>query len=222
MTISTLTAELCAVCGAPLGPDSFRPYGVCGVCITAIHSAVGPFTVPLESVTCVAATEYGGTVTAAIEAFKLRGNRRLGPVLGEVLRRTIASNGDASGGTTGGVLHLDAVVPIPPSPRGRRRRGFDQTAYLASFLQIPTRRLLARNRGNEQKNLDRRSRARNADARYRPGGTLRRGGSGTELPRRVVLIDDVVTTGASVARCAAILHDHGIECEYAFVCAAKR
>ena len=99
------------------------------------------------------------------------------------------------------------VTYCPRSPRKVREKGTDQAERmarrLASRLGVPFVPTLARQDNEEQKMLDREARYRHASHSYH----LRRGGSVTL--KRVILVDDIVTTGASMAACAEVLLDGG-------------
>lgn len=99
------------------------------------------------------------------------------------------------------------MVPVPPRPGKIRREGWDQIEELCAFLRYRhgfcVRRLLARRSAVEQKTLDRQSRLVNTAGAY----VLRRGV--TSVPPNLCLIDDVMTTGATVEQCCAVLKGAG-------------
>ncbi len=109
----------------------------------------------------------------------------------------------------GGLLHEDAVITwIPRSRRARNNAGFDHMEYVARALSekldIPTLKLLVRTfSGKEQKHLGAADRMINAkrSIKLAPDASL---GSKT-----VILIDDIVTTGASVAAASDVLCEGG-------------
>jgi len=114
---------------------------------------------------------------------------------------------------------------IPRTPAAIRKNGFDQGELLAKRLcaavggerVLP---LLTRKGGKEQKRLSRTERRKNADstifANVRLRGVKRTDGKTSleDLLRRkpVVLIDDVITAGASVCRGVKLLKSHGAKC----------
>ncbi|MDR0670055.1 MAG: ComF family protein [Treponema sp.] len=97
------------------------------------------------------------------------------------------------------------LVPVPPRPGKIRKAGWDQVEYLARRLKdegLPVRRCLRRLSSQTQKKLDRRNRLKNLEGRFVLTGTA---------PRRALLIDDVMTTGATLEACAAALKKGGAE-----------
>lgn len=110
-------------------------------------------------------------------------------------------------------LDVDEVAWVPASRARRRRRGYDQSELLARSvsrrLQVPARRLLRRAGGDAQANLDRTQRLEGPEI----AATRRR-------PQpRVLIVDDVTTTGASLAASADALRLGGAETIHAAVVA---
>ena len=98
---------------------------------------------------------------------------------------------------------VDVVTWAPTTPARRRRRGFDQAELLARVVASELRRpclcLVSRRPGPPQTGRSEAERAGN------PVFDAVRGAEG----RRVLLIDDVVTTGATVAAAGRVLADSG-------------
>jgi ComF family protein len=212
--------ELCALCGRRA--DALGKFGLCSRCVAELTDLPGPFTVQIpvsndteqSPLTCLATVEYGGLAKRLVQAMKIRGHRRLARFCADVwLQRALEQIPTVPDSIP------TVIVPVPASPRGRRRRGFDQSLQMARHLPIPTARILSRRTGRQQKSLTRQDRASNAQQRY----TYRRIGHANVLPHtRVLLLDDVLTTGASLGRCAALLRNAGCSCDHAVVCVVKR
>lgn len=156
---------------------------------------------------------FTGPVRAAVHALKYDGERRLV----EPLAAAMASRWQRAG--RGG----DLLVPVPVHAAKRRERGFDQAEELARAcsgklgLEIGAC-LGRRERTAAQHALGRRERARNVGHAFvvRDGfGSLVRG-------RWVILVDDVSTTGATLAGCAAALLASGARAVSALTLARER
>ncbi len=125
------------------------------------------------------------------------------------------------------MLRRDAVPPgdvvITYLPRGRRAkliRGIDQARRLAEALScvsgLPVQALIKRTRGanREQKQLSHASRLENAKQSFAPTGRVSLRG------RTVLLVDDLVTTGAGMSVCTRLLRRMGAKAVYCAAVAA--
>lgn len=130
------------------------------------------------------ASPYEGFSAKILERLKFFGRRDLAKVAGWVFRNRIQTIADPES-----VL----VVPAPASARGRRMRGYDQMELAARATGLPWRRLLERVDKDEQKALDRKG-------RLEAGGRLFRLREGETVPdgRTIIVIDDIITTGATI------------------------
>ena len=105
--------------------------------------------------------------------------------------------------------HFDVIMPVPLHPARQRERGFNQASLLAELLSaqtsIPVKPLLERTRyTTTQTALDRSERMENLHNAFR----LRKNANVRGL--RVLLIDDVLTTGSTLSECARILKRAGV------------
>ena len=126
--------------------------------------------------------------------------------------------GDAAAGVVPRWWRVDAVTPIPLHGGRRRRRGFNQSELIARrvarALGLPLRAdLLRRARATgPQTALGRERRAANVAGAFAPAGAP---------PAGVLLVDDVSTTGATLAAAARALLDGGATRVYALAVARE-
>lgn len=164
------------------------PAGLCAACIAD----------PPAFDWARAAARYAGSVREALHAFKFEGRRALAGPLADLLFEQCA------GRLPGAV---DALVPVPLAPDRERERGFNQAALLAARmaprLGAPVRaRWLARVRATSpQSELTAAERRANVSAAFRAHASVE--------GLRVVVIDDILTTGATAAECARALRARG-------------
>lgn len=139
---------------------------------------------------------FAGTTRRALHALKYAGERRLAVPLGAAVAARWARVG-VSG---------DLLVPVPVHAGRRRERGYDQAELIAAsaaeVLGLPMAPVVTRLRATTpQYRLDRRHRATNVAEAFAV-----RAGSGRLISGRdVVLVDDVVTTGATLVAAAEAL-----------------
>ena len=108
---------------------------------------------------------------------------------------------------------IDLVCAVPLHRSRERERGFDQAELLARSLArragLPSGRLLKRRRrGSTQSRTPLADRAANVAGAYAVA-------RGKRVPKRVLLVDDVHTTGATLSECARVLKGAGAERVYA-------
>ena len=145
---------------------------------------------------------FEGPVRELIHTFKYERRRSLARVLARLMR-------DAGADL---LIDADAVVPVPLHPVRAFRRGFNQADDLACHLGPPVWRALARGRtGPTQASLSAQDRRRNLAGAFGPAVTWRLRWRSADLrDRTVVLVDDVLTTGATADACAVALRHLGV------------
>lgn len=215
--LDLLLPALCAGCGAGAADGE----ALCARCAVAIPDVPpelrGRAPRPLRS--CHAGAAYAGPVEPWVQRFKYprRGLAGLDPaaqVVARWLLRRAAAEADAAGERP-----PELVVPIPLHPRRLRQRGFNPAGVLARSLARarglpfdPVALLRVRDTPS-QAGLARRERIRNVRDAFRPR-------PGARLPARIWLVDDVVTTGSTLAAAARALRRGGAR-EVVALCAAR-
>ncbi|GII91051.1 ComF family protein [Sinosporangium siamense] len=235
--LDVIAPARCVGCEGARGP-------LCPVCVAALRGAPAvrmPVPSPSGLPNCWSAADYTGPLRKAVLACKERGLTSLVPTLGAVLAFVIAT----------GLSHSPAqpapgrftVVPVPSDAAARRRRGHDPVraiaaaaaarlreaglpATFAALLEQPRRR-------TDQSGLSSAQRTANLSHAFRvrssPRIPLKRlwaPSSGTSAPLRpsgpVVLVDDIVTTGATLAEAARALQAAAAPVLFAATLAATR
>lgn len=215
----------CAGCGRPRHrwcPD-------CTATLSAAPAAVrtrADLRVPVWTL-----SRHSGPAARAVSAYKDRGRADLARPLGAALAAAVdglRSDGEiADAGERPTVL-----VPAPASARARRRRGFDHIRGLVDVLaaelagSVPAGPVVVapllevRGRVRDASGLGAQARADNLSGRIRrrPESTPLRASPGAPAtvpallatPSTVLLVDDVVTTGATAAQCVSALEAGGL------------
>jgi predicted amidophosphoribosyltransferase len=208
--LELLLPSRCAGCGR-LDEAEFRLRALCPPCLEAVRQSVPmSWEIPMPGgstvVPAFAAAAYDGVIRAALLDYKERG--RL------CLRRELAGSLAVSVfGAVGGDHSPSLLVPVPSATATRRARGHDPVGAMATTaagylratgFKVEVRAVLRQGRAvADQSGLDvgaRRANLAGALAVRRP--VLVRG-------RPVVIVDDIVTTGATAAEAARALTDAG-------------
>lgn len=197
-------AVLCGSCTAPLYRRLDEPPG----------TPLGlPVTLPAGLLQLEWCATYSGPVRAALQALKYRGERRLSEPLGAALAARWVRAG------RGGEL----VTWVPVHPTRRRERGFDQAEDLARRMAVhaslPSLGCLERRQQTTaQHALGRQERQANIAEAF----LTRQDSAEVVRGRWIVLVDDIVTTGATMAGCATALSAAGAAAVSAIAVARDR
>ncbi|MBD8044191.1 ComF family protein [Arthrobacter sp. Sa2BUA2] len=240
---AVLLPVACVVCGLPDEP-------LCPPCAGNLrHSTLHPFNAAAEAellpprsadadpggdfepLPVTAAGYYRSGLARVLLACKNHGSTGLKVVLASALARALHAHPDTGSGPL-------VLVPVPGSAGARRRRGYDplrlilqaadhrgllprgiRIGYLLGYRRLPlAMRWAARGPGGPggQKALGARARRKNVH------GTMSAGGPGSLHGVRVLVADDVLTTGATIAEAVRALRAAGAEVAGAVVIAAAR
>lgn len=192
-TLVPAAEACCPLCGLPwLDPVPDRPHQRCGACLIEAP--------PWDS--AHVAFAYGGALQDAITRWKNGPLDALGPGLARLMAAACADAGATR--WPAGLL----VVPVPAHPRRLRGRGFNPAGVLARGVArglgaaLAPRGLVATRYVPPAKAASRGARRRRVSGVFRGHPTKLRG-------RAVLLVDDVVTTGATLAAATRALRRAG-------------
>lgn len=192
--LEVLFPPQCAGC-PEVGREPF-----CRLCAEALVDAA-PFEIP-GAAAAAAAFAYGGPVAEAVQRLKYQGEWALGRALGEAMAARLP-------------WPVDVVVPVPLARDRLVARGYNQARELArGFARPAVVDALARAPGAPQVGLSRAARLDNVRAALSPGPGRER-----VRDRRVLLLDDVVTTGATAEAATAALTSAGARAVFVYALA---
>lgn len=187
---------LCADCQQTLpwtGPEDGKPVEFCAACLSPLW--------------------YRDGVREAVHRYKFGGGMAHAALFGALMAQCLTDRQERAS---------DRVVWVPLHPKSRRKRGFDQAELLArrvaALTGLPAAPALKKVRQTETQSQLRDDAARRANAAgaysLLPGAQV----SG----RRVVLVDDVATSGSTLSECACLLRQAGAESVTALTLARAR
>ena len=195
--VRALLAPCCAGCDRPL--DDPLAGAVCAACWEQWPRMTPPKDGGVLIELIRSAGVYDGSLRHLVHALKYRKRRMIAPLLAQHMR---ADCDDA-------MVGADAAVPVPLHWLRTWDRGFNQADDIAMHLGLPVWRALRRRRhGPPQASLPALRRHGNASGAYALARLepFRRIGDRTRLRgASLVLVDDVVTTGATLEACAQVL-----------------
>jgi ComF family protein len=182
-TIKRYEGPSCSVCGLPTVSEYT---GLCAECLSK--------TPPFSKISCYGI--YDGALKESIHLLKFNGIKRLAKPLSDMLVKMTADD-------------FDAIVPVPLHISKLREREFNQTALLSRHIAktinkpLLTEALIKTRKTALQTAVDGKERRSNLRGAFSVSQDV----SGMKL----TLVDDVITTGATVRECAATLKQAGAQ-----------
>lgn len=161
---------------------------------------------------CYSPLYYEKAVRDSLLRYKFQGAAAYADAYGELLARCIDENN----------ITCDVITWVPLGRRRLRKRGYDQARLLAEaaarYMDVPCTMLLRKTRNNPAQSgtANAETRRRNVLGVYEPVRPERMVG------KRVLLVDDIVTTGSTLSECAKMLKSAGAEKIFALTLARAR
>ena len=169
---------------------------------------------PLQAATAHYYFTKQSLVQHILHQLKYKGNRELGWQLGRIMGIQLLQSGR---------FQADALVPLPLFPDRERKRGYNQSALLcegiAEILRIPVWQdaVIRPLYTSTQTRKGRMERWKNMEGKFLLADAQRL------RQHKILLVDDVITTGATLEACGAvILQAEGVELSVAALCYAVR
>lgn len=198
--IIIVNPPVCHICGLPLSPSFMgteRP--LCKDCKNEKRYFSMARSVAI----------YEGVMRECIHLLKYDGKTGLSKPLGRMMVTLIKDEG----------IEGDMIIPVPLHPRKRRERGFNQAELLSHEISkginipVDTKKLIKKKDTPSQTDLTRLERIKNVKGSF----CVRGGFKG----KRILLIDDVFTTGATINECSKVLLEAGAEDVYVITLGRK-
>jgi ComF family protein len=200
---SMIVSPLCRICGAPFATEGGSDH-LCGGCLTSAP----PFA------SARAAALFDGPVREMVHRFKYDRRVQLSRPLGLLTSHHL--------GEFAALASVELVIPVPLHVKRLRQRGFNQAVLIGEILarewRVPiSRGNLRRIRWTEpQVTLAAGERAANVRGAFAVSAPL------TLQGKRIILVDDVYTTGSTVAECAGVLRKAGASAVFVVTVARAR
>lgn len=185
---------VCAFCmqGAPNEPSSY------------LRNVSLLFSVSHSQLHVVCALRYDGFVQSAIRNWKYDGALSLTPWFVHCMYGAVSLHNDA---------RFDFIVPVLTSVDRMRKRGFDQAYLLGQGLSkklcIPCRPFLRRAQSQSGFTESQTTKFLSERSRGMHGGYAKLPRAASITGKRILLVDDVLTTGSTLRTCAELLYEHG-------------
>jgi competence protein ComFC len=180
----------------------------CYATIEFLSLPIQPRLEPLYLDQVISVCTYSNAIVPVIHSLKYKSVKDLGILLAQLTYFSTA------------IPAAHVIVPIPIHSSRRKQRGFNQTEEVAKELsrltKIPTQNILQKNRKTQTqaKTKSRAQRMKNIQNSF-----ALQVKSHLPLPPKVLLIDDVFTTGNTLNECAKVLKEHGCQKVFALTIA---
>ncbi|MEL6308422.1 MAG: ComF family protein [Chloroflexota bacterium] len=204
-TLDLVFPPLCQHCGRV--DYTFCPYCLADLKTLPVVPITSQTMTPLDTV--LSTGQHEGLLQASVQVIKYAGQQSLGEVLAERILEALSTT----------IWTIDIVVPVPLHTKRLQERGYNQAeaisqhvAIKGNFVHIPEA-ITRITQTRSQVGLSAQERQENVRGAFVGNTTHLQG-------KRVLLIDDVKTTGATLAACTQAMLDAGADTVYAMTVSA--
>ncbi|AFM25699.1 ComF family protein [Desulfomonile tiedjei] len=190
-SITRIEPPICAQCGLPLAHNTTHEMLFCGTCLTD----------PPAYGTARFGTAYEGDLRQALKNFKYNGQLRLSSALGQLLSEAFFRYYDPA--------QFDVIVPVPIHRKKLLERGFNQAVILARKLSKNTGIPLDRNSFKKIRDTPAQARLSKKERQRNLKGSFQVSRLNAIKDKRILLVDDVATTGSTITEASRTLHKAG-------------
>ena len=190
--VGFLSSPLCLICGTNLSKDGGDEDRLCLVCLE--HRPV------FDSARSL--VHYRDPVRSLLQRLKFKADTRVVPGLHALMEQS---------GDWYKKKDYDLIVPVPLYPARLKMRGLNQALVLGRLLFGKELVKIDPTALKKVKNTPAQSELSGADRRKNLSGAFRKGPEADLAGRRICLVDDIFTTGATASECSLILKENGAE-----------
>ena len=201
--VDLIAPRACVVCGGRLGIHEFFICGSCNLQLPRTNYADNPYEndmarlfwgqLPVER--CAALFFYQGGSGPSQILYELKYKNH--PEIGEFFGRMIAEEWNDTGFFEG----IELIVPVPLAKERQRQRGYNQSLHIARGIGSVTRLPIVTNAVSREQFVESQTQKDRWQRNENVEGCFRLNDGSALKGRHVLLVDDVVTTGATICSC---------------------
>lgn len=201
--VDLIAPRACVVCGGRLGIHEFFLCGSCNLQLPRTNYVDNPYEndmarlfwgqLPVER--CAALFFYQGGSGPSQILYELKYKNH--PEIGEFFGRMIAEEWNDTGFFEG----IDLIVPVPLAKERQRQRGYNQSLHIARGIGSVTRLPIVTNAVSREQFVESQTQKDRWQRNENVEGCFRLNDGSALKGRHILLVDDVVTTGATICSC---------------------
>lgn len=204
--IHLLFPRSCMVCGGPLMKDEDCICTLCNMELPRTYYHLrkdNPVEqlfwgkIPLGRATSYFFYRKGSDFCRIIHQLKYGGQKEIGSIMGRYMANEMIESGFFSG--------IDLIIPVPLHKKKQRLRGYNQSEWIAKGVKAVTGIPIDTGAVVRLKNTDTQTRKSAVERWENMGGVFQLTNAEALVGKHVLLIDDVLTTGATTVGCATSL-----------------